>query len=99
MRSTTISIVFTLRTHFVVSVKHAHEVFTPLRLQLLRPGLTRSAPQQCPHAPRLPRRAGEVDYGCTQVTKCVVPPSILIIATGLIGSRSGPIVIVPDTPA
>ena len=37
-------------------------------------------------------------YGCTHVTKCVVPPSILIIATGLIGSRSGPIVIVPDTP-
>jgi len=37
-------------------------------------------------------------YGLTQPAKCVVPPSILIIATGLIGSRSGPIVMTPDTP-
>src|SRR5687768_12358481 len=34
-------------------------------------------------------------YGCTHPAKFITPFSILIIATGLMGLRSGPIVIVP----
>jgi hypothetical protein len=37
-------------------------------------------------------------YGWIHAAKCVVPPSILIMATGLIGSRVGPMVITPVTP-
>jgi hypothetical protein len=38
-------------------------------------------------------------YGCTHPAKFIWPFSILIIATGLIGLRSGPMVIVPATPS
>ena len=40
----------------------------------------------------------EGPYGVIHPANFVVPSSILIIATGLIGSRLGPMVITPDTP-
>ena len=43
--------------------------------------------------------SGAPAYGFTHPAKFICPFSILIIATGLIGLRSGPMVIVPDTPS
>jgi len=46
----------------------------------------------------LPFPVGSAAYGDTHPAKFIWPFSILIIATGLIGFRSGPMEIFPETP-